>query len=220
MDPAFMAKQFNVAGRLVAITPTGTGNVNETYLAVFRTHFSEERCIVQRINKRVFTRPEWIMENMRVLTDHVYRRLEQEEDEADRIWQLPRLIPARDGRDFAVDDDGEYWRAITLIASANSHDKTQGAEHAFEAGAVLGQFHRLVSDLDPTLLRDTLPGFHVTRLCLQKYDQTVTTPAAARRLKSSMEARRLNRFVEARRSFASILEDAQTRGDKKRPQID
>jgi len=212
MNLAQAAEKFQVAGRLVMITPTGRGNVNDTYLAIFRTTFSEERVILQRINRRVFAHPEWIMENMRVLTEHVHRRLEAEADAADRVWQLPRVIPARDGRDYYLDEDGEYWRAITLIGSAKSYETSQNAEHAMEAGTVLGQFHRLISDLEPGRLHDTLPGFHVTPLYLEKYDATLATDEAQARLDHSVEARRLRRFVEERRELAKVLETARSQG--------
>jgi Ser/Thr protein kinase RdoA (MazF antagonist) len=208
MSLADVANQFQVPGRLVMVTPTGSGNVNDTFLAIFRTHFSEERIIIQRINRRVFIRPEWIMDNMRVLTDHVHRRLEAEEDTADRIWQLPRVIPCKSGGDYHVDGEGEFWRAITLIASATSYDRAQGLEHAMEVGTVLGMFHRLISDLDPQSLRDTLPGFHVTPEYLRRYDATLDTPLARACLDSSSEARRLSRFIEERRASVPVLQDA------------
>ena len=144
MKAALMAQKFDVAGRLVTVESTGRGNVNDTYTAIFRTTFSEERFIIQRINKRVFPKPEYIMENMRLVTDHVHRRLEDEAHMSDRIWQLPRVIPAKDGKDYAVDGDGEFWRAISLIASAHSYEKVQSLEHASEVGFVLGQFQRLI----------------------------------------------------------------------------
>ncbi len=86
MALACPAEQFDIASRLVTINAHGSGNVNDTYLAVFRTTFSEERVIIQRINTRVFSHPEWIMENMRVVTDHAHAKLESEAQEADRIW--------------------------------------------------------------------------------------------------------------------------------------
>jgi Ser/Thr protein kinase RdoA (MazF antagonist) len=209
---AHVADKFQIAGRLVMITPTGNGNVNDTYLAIFRTTFSEERVIIQRINNRVFAHPEWIMENMRVLTEHVHRRLEQEADTSDRVWQLPRVIPTKGGRDCFNDDEGECWRAITLIGSAKCYETAQGAEHAMEVGTVLGQFHRLISDLDPGRLRDTLPGFHVTPLYLQKYDATLSTSAARSRLDDSVEAKRLRKFVEERRDLVPVLQQALEEG--------
>lgn len=208
MDLSRIAAKFDIPGRLVAIHPTGRGNVNDTYMAVFRTTFSEERAIIQRINRRVFSRPDWVMDNMRMVTAHVHRRLEREADLADRIWQLPRVIPCKNGKHWFVDEEGEYWRAITLIASAVSYDTAQGAEHALEAGAVLGQFHRLISDMDPRRLHDTLAGFHVTPMYLRRYDATVAKKEGAKRLKASVEARRLSQFIDARRSLAEVLEKA------------
>ncbi|MBI4422088.1 MAG: aminoglycoside phosphotransferase family protein [Elusimicrobia bacterium] len=208
-----VAKRFEVAGRLVTVQPIAGGNVNDTYLAVFRTAFSEERVVLQRINRRVFRRPAWIMSNLRAVTDHVHRRLEREAKGEDRVWQLPRIVRSRAGRDWHTDPSGGFWRALTLIASASAHDRATGPEHAFEAGTVLGQFHRLLSDLEPARLRDTLPGFHVTPLYLRRYDETLRGPQARRRLRSSLEAARLARFIEERRAFAGALEEARARGE-------
>ncbi len=212
MNVSDVSFQFQVAGRQVMVNPTGSGNVNDTYLAIFRTTFSEERFIVQRINKRVFTRPEWVMLNIRILTEHVHNRLEAGRDTADRIWQLPRVIPCKDGRDFFIDENGEFWRAMTLIASATAYTTTQGAEHAMECGTVLGHFHNLISDLDPARLNDTLPGFHITPLYLAKYQKTLATPQAANILHGSAEARRLALFVDARQDLAGCLERARQEG--------
>jgi len=212
MNVSDVANQFSVAGKLVMVKPTGTGNVNDTYLAIFRTTFSEERFILQRINRRVFQRPEWVMLNIRIVTEHVHNRLEAERDAADRIWQLPRIIEAKDGRDFFIDEQGDFWRAMTLIASATAHETTQSAEHAFECGTVLGHFHNLISDLDPNRLHDTLPGFHQTPGYLARYHETLATPAAGRILNSSLESRRLARFVQQRQGLAHRLEQAREKG--------
>lgn len=208
-----VAQRFRVPGRLVSVGPTGRGNVNDTYLAVFRTAFSEERVILQRINRRVFKHPAWIMANMRVVTEHVHRRLEREAQREDRLWQIPRLIPTKEGRDYLRNGSGDYWRAITLMASATSFEQVRGPEHALEAGTVLGQFHRVLSDLNPARLKDTLPGFHVTPLYLKRYDRVRAAPAGARRLGASGEAGRLSRFVEERRAFAGMLDAARRRGE-------
>lgn len=78
MKPVKIAEQFDVAGQLASIHSTGSGNVNDTYLAVFRTHFSEERIIIQRVNTHVFAQPEWIMENLSILTNHYHKQLQVE----------------------------------------------------------------------------------------------------------------------------------------------
>lgn len=208
-----MAQKFDVHGRLVTVESTGSGNVNDTYLAIFRTTFNEHRFILQKLNSHVFERPDVIMRNMRVLTDHVHHRLEAEAHMADRIWQLPRVIPAKDGRDFAVDGDGAYWRAISHIASAHSYERAQGMEHAFEAGFVLGQFQRLISDLDTDQLTITIEGFHDTPSYFDKLDKALETTAGRERCHSSAEAERCYQFIQARRDWARVLEDAKERGE-------
>ena len=213
MEPAVAAVHFNVEGQLVTVDSYGAGNVNDTFIAVFRTTFSEERFVVQRINTNVFSEPEWIMENMRVVTDHVHAKLKAEAKEADRIWQLPAVIPTKEGRDFFMDDDGGFWRAITLIASAQSYEKPESAEHVLEAGTVLGQFHRLISDLDPTSLHDTLPEFHHTPVYLRKYDDILTGERSEKLLTRSVEARRLHGFIEERRDLVNVLEEGIAAGD-------
>lgn len=207
------AIQFDVEGRLAGIRPLGSGNVNDTYIAVFRTHFSEERIVIQRINSHVFSRPDWIMDNMRMLTRYCHEQLLNEADSADRIWQLPRVIPCKNRADCFVDEDGETWRALTLIASAKTFETAQSAEHAHECGTVLGQFHRLISGIDPEQLHDTLPGYHETPGYLAKYDETLLTGSARELIAGSEQVRSLHQFIEARRDLAPVLQDALEAGE-------
>ena len=215
MKAALMAQRFDVAGRLVTVLPKGSGNVNDTYVAIFRTTFAEERFILQRLNKNVFPKPEDIMANMKIVTEHVHERLEKEIHVSDRIWQLPRVIPTKDGQSFTQDADGEYWRAISHIASATSYEQVQNLEHAHEAGFVIGQFQRLINDVPIELLRDTLVGFHVTPGYLKTLDVALSSKEGKMRIDDLTEAHRCLKFVEDRRDWCSILEDAKDRGDLK-----
>jgi len=208
-----VAAQFDVPGRLVAIQPIRTGNVNDTYTAIFRTTYSEERFILQRINGAVFPDPPKVMSNVKRVTEHAHRRIEAEFDQADRIWQLPRVIPSRDGVDYVVDDDGGHWRGLSLIASATSHDTIKDLDHAQEAGIVLGHFQGLISDLDPGLLDDTLPDFHITPKYLECFDRAVDSDSGRERLTASTEARRIESFINERRAFAGVLENARVAGE-------
>lgn len=208
-----MAELFKVEGRLVGVTPAGSGNVNDTYVATFRTTFSEQRLVLQKLNLNVFPSPEAVMRNMRVVTEHVHQRLEMEADEADRIWQLPRIIATRDNQDFIINEDGECWRAISLIDSATAYDQVESPEHAQEAGVVMGQFQRLISDIVIDSLDDTLPGHHITPGYLAKFDKVLPTDAAQKRLMAATPAKYCERFINERRSFAGVLEEACERGE-------
>jgi len=213
MTAESVATRFDVPGRLVAVEPIGSGNVNDTWCVIMRTTFSEERFILQRINRAVFRDPAAVMSNIRIVTEHAHRRIWEEAESADRIWQLPRVIPTREGCDFVQDEDGEFWRALSLIASANQHERISRPEHATEAGRVLGHFHRIVSDLPTDGLVDTLPGFHITPNYLRIFDDRCRSREARERIGASVEATRLVEMIETRREFVTILEDARESGE-------
>lgn len=215
MDLAELIDQFDVDGRLVSLKPFGNGNINDTFLAIYRNTFAETQVILQRVNRAVFPEPGKIMENMREVTRHCHAKLEADARAGrdDRVWQMPRVVQTKDGRDCATDEKGEVWRVITRIMSARAFDVAQGPGHAQECGAALGHFHYLVSDLDPAVLHDPLPGFHVTSGYLAAYGKTLETPFAEDRLARSEEARRLARFIEDRRDWALCLEKAAAAGE-------
>ena len=212
---AVEAAGFDVDGFVFSVEPIGNGFVNDTYLAIYRTFFSEERVVIQRINTNVFKQPAHIMENMHKVTEHIHTILKKEYPESDRIWQIPKIIPAKDGKDYYIDEQGRYWRAITHIASAQSYDKIQNPSQAYEVGAVLGHFHHAIADMDGTGLYDTLPGFHVTPHYLRELDRVLGTEEGQEHLKSSKVAMNVLKFIEDRREWCSVLENAKDRGELK-----
>ena len=218
MDLSLLVNKFNVKGRLVTLVPFGNGNINDTFLAVFRNTFTETQVILQRVNRTVFTHPEAIMSNMHNVTLHCHEKLEADArtNRDDRVWQMPRIIKTKDGDDFVTDEKGEVWRVITRILSAHAFDTAQSPEHALECGAALGHFHYLVSDMDPSTIVNPLPGFHVTSGYLAQYDATLADASAREILQASMEARRLAKYIEERREFAVSLERAEARGELKK----
>lgn len=190
---------------LADVREYGAGNINDTYLV---TTASGQRFILQRINQRVFKRPEWIMSNIRVYNEHVAARLAAEDNTGTRRWETPQIIPANDGRDYALDAEGGFWRALTFIEGARTYAKIQDARHAREVGYALGRFHSLISDLDARRLYDTLAGYHITPRYLAHHDAVVERGDFVR----SPEVEYGLRFVEARRAVFSVLEDAKAQG--------
>ena len=215
MELSVLINKFAIPGKLVTIVPFGNGNINDTYIAIFRNTFDEQQVILQRINGNVFSNPAKIMENLHYITQHAHPKLEKEVETSDRVWQMPKIIQTKDGADFYTGIDGSCWRVITKIPSAQAFDTPQGPEHAAECGAVLAHFHGLLSDLDISRLHDPLPGFHITPRYLAKYDETVGSEAGQRRLNASMEARRLAKIVDDHRAFVPVLQDALAAGELK-----
>ena len=218
MNLSLLINQFNIKGRLVTLVPFGNGNINDTFLAVYRNTFTETQVVLQRVNKSVFPQPEAIMANMHAITLHCHEKLEADAamGRDDRVWQMPRIIKTKQGEDFTLDEKGDVWRVITRILSAHAFESAQSPEHALECGAALGHFHYLVSDMDPASIIDPLPGFHITSGYLARYDETLDDPLARDILETSMEAKRLARYIEERRDFAVSLERAEARGELKK----
>jgi len=198
-----IARQFVPHAPVLAVRGHGSGYVNDTYLATFR---GAAPVILQRINTHVFKQPAQIMANMRTLSEHVEARLAREP--LDHRWVLPRVYAAADGRDYYVDAQGGFWRAIGYVERSRCYQTVQGVAHAREAGYALGLFHYLISDLDPGRLYDTLPGFHITPRYLEHYDRVLETEHPG-----GDEVEVGLRFVEQRRGQASVLEDALARGE-------
>ena len=215
MSLSVMMNRFSVKGRLVTLVPFGSGNINDTFLAVFRNTFTETQVVLQRVNRKVFPRPEDIMSNMHAITGHCHAKLERDAKRGsdDRVWQMPQIVKTKDGADFVRDGKGDVWRVITRVLSAHAFDTAQSPEHALECGSALGHFHYLLSDLDPSAVIDPLPGFHVTSGYVGQYDRTLRSKGAQARLNASMEAKRLAKFIDERREFALCLEKAQASGE-------
>jgi hypothetical protein len=219
MELSILINKFNVKGRLVALQPFGNGNINDTFLAIYRNTFTETQVILQRINRNVFPKPELIMENMHEVTRHCHEKLEADAKAGrdDRVWQMPRIVKTKDGAvDYVTDEKGDVWRVITRIMSAHAFDLAQGPEHALECGAALGHFHYLISDMDPSSIKDPLPGFHITSGYLAAYDRILQKPEARELLGASVEASRLAKFIEERRDLALCLEKAEAAGELKK----
>ena len=215
MTPESIAAEFDVPGQVVTVLSIDTGNVNDTYRVIKRTTYSEVQFVLQRISQAVFPEPELVMANMRAITDYSHKRLEEQLTSSNRIWQLPKVITTLDGKDYFVDAEGGYWRALSMIASATSHEKVINVEHAHEAGYVLGHFQRIISDFPIDQLADTLPGFHITPGYLSYHDKVVETDGAQQKLSASIEARRIEAFIQERREFVPVLENALARGELK-----
>ena len=158
-----IAHQFSNA--VTEISPLGNGLINDTFLiTTASSHF-----VLQRINRKVFPAPEQIMVNLIMLNRH----LEQKSSAAVKL-KIPAILKTTSNHDFYQDKQGNYWRALDFIGNTECLETISSLSQAQQTGFALGHFHHLVSDLDPSLLHDTLPGFHIAPGYLSHYHQVLT----------------------------------------------
>jgi hypothetical protein len=203
-----IAGRFATIGAVTVVQPFGNGNINDTFLATLDSA-KERRFILQRLNTRVFSRPELVMQNIRTATEHIHTRLLSVPLDEGRRWKTPRVLLSRDGKDHWIDAQGSFWRAISFIEDAETFDTIQSISHAEEVGFALGMFHKLVSDLPSEMLSDTLEGFHIAPRYLLHYDEVLR----GNQLGSSLEIGYCIQFIDKWRSRADVLEAAKARGD-------
>ena len=211
-----IAGRFHPRERITAIRSLGSGNVNDTFLVTHQGHRPSSPAgsfVLQRLNTRVFERPELVMRNLVALGDHVQRRLASPPEELrGRRWEVPQVVRCRQDGHW-VEQDGEFWRSITYIGAATTTDVILNRDHAREVGYGLGMFHSLISDLPTEDLADTLENYHVTPAYLKRYDSVSKSCRMRDDAVHSACA-----FIEARRQGIDVLEAALQRGElKQRP---
>ncbi len=208
MSVTTIAQQFSRSGPVADIRTLGNGNINDTFLVAEQTG---DRFVLQRINTQVFRHPQWVMENMKIVTETIHRKLQARKLSSDRLerrWETPRVILTNSGADHFVDEVQAFWRAISFIDQAETIDRIEDSNHAVEVGIALGTFHGLVGDIAAADLHDTLEGFHLTPVYLEQYHRVLLNST----LQKTPEIDRCLEWVRDRTSFATILEDAKRSG--------
>jgi Ser/Thr protein kinase RdoA (MazF antagonist) len=179
----------------------GRGHINETLLVTFARN-EPRRAVLQRLNRRVFPEPVKVMANLAILAAHLDRRRQRDPAAWPVDWTVVRPLGEYDGRDYFIDETGHCWRLLSYVDGAVELAKIATPVQAREAGRLLGLFHRLAADLDPGILYDTLPGFHVTPVYLAAYDRL------GKGRRETAEEVYCREVIEAHRTLATILEEA------------
>jgi Ser/Thr protein kinase RdoA (MazF antagonist) len=161
-----IASQF--ANAITGIIPLGNGLINDTFLVTT----SSTPFVLQRINRSVFPKPEQIMANLVTLNQHIAQK-----PSASAKLQIPEILSTINNKALYEDENSDCWRALSFIGNTESMETIGSVGDAEQVGFALGHFHRLTSDLEPALLHDTLPGFHITPGYLKHYHQVLQQSA-------------------------------------------
>ena len=174
MKPGFeeVVRNFRFEGDFLEARPYGSGHINDTYAACFRTAGGEiRRYLLQRINHHVFTNPEELMENMERVLTHLRSKIIARGGDPER--ESLNLIRTTDTRTFCRMHDGNYWRAFVLIEGARTYQVVESLKHVYHAARAFGDFQELLADFPADTLHETIPDFHHTRKRFDAFVQAV-----------------------------------------------
>ncbi|WP_149304544.1 phosphotransferase enzyme family protein [Pareuzebyella sediminis] len=144
-----LLSNFRVPSKDYLFKPLTDGFINDTFL-VFDG--SKPLYIFQRVNHKVFTNVEGLMNNVRNAFQHL----------TDEDYREIVLVKTQDGGSFYKHKNGEtcYWRTMTYINGSTAYNTTTDPKVAFEAGKIIGKFNILLQQANPDDYIDTIPKFH------------------------------------------------------------
>lgn len=167
-----IAARFDLKGNVKEIKPLGEGFINDTLL-VYMEGSDEPEYILQRKNHIVFPDVPAMMENIRMVTEHIKTKV------ADPMRQTLTVVPTKDGALYFKDADGNFWAVCLYIKGTSSYFTADSPELAYQGGLGLGEFHCLVSDFKEPLT-EIIKGFHNIRWRFTQWDEAVAADKAGR----------------------------------------
>lgn len=150
-------KQFALANEIGETKPLKTGIINDSYIAKAATEGGTSY-FLQRINHHIFTDVDGLQNNIRIVTEHIRKKL-TEQGETDVKRRTLKIVPTKDGKLYYRTATGDCWRVYELIEDTESMEVIT-ADSAYLTGQAFGEFQCMLSDLPAEELIETIPHFH------------------------------------------------------------
>lgn len=181
--------------------PFGNGLINKTYKLTSENP-QNPAYLLQKINHTIFRDVEGLQHNIKLVTDHIRRKL-SEQGVADIKRRVLTPVEFEDKSLYQKDVDGNYWRMFLFIENTISHERMDTPEMAKVAGRAFGNFHKLLSDFPGETLCEVLPGFHNTPMRIESLRNRVKENPCRRYEEVKSEAEYLLGRAE---EFSKIVE--------------
>ncbi len=197
---------FKVRGALVSATPYGNGHINDTRLVITEDADGTHSYILQKINKNVFKNPSELMSNYVGVTEFLRKKIVAEGGNPDR--ETLNVIKTKDGKDYFVDGDGDFWRMLLFVSDNVSYDRVERPEQFYVCARAFGNFQYMLRDYPADTLFETIKNFHNTP---ERYNQLMTAlenDACGRLGEVGAEIE----FAKSRREFTELFENAYKEG--------
>ncbi len=172
-----IVNQFSTNGTITKVLALGAGHINDSY-KVYAEGENQPKYVLQRINHHIFKDVEGLQQNILRVTNHIRQKLISRGVQ-DIERKVLALIPAKDGKLFFCDADGNYWRMYHFIQGSKSYDAID-AKFAYIAGRAFGDFQAMLADIPGDPLVETIPNFHNMETRLDSFRQSVKDNAAKR----------------------------------------
>lgn len=160
---------FSIQGAPDSVAPYGNGHINETYRVDCE---GGNAYILQKINTSIFRRPDLLMQNIRLVTDHLAKRCSSRRE-------VLTLVPTVSGETYAALPSG-CWRVYEFVKDSACLERAETPAQFAESATAFGRFFNQLANFDATLLTETIPHFHDTPARFRALQKAIAEDTAGR----------------------------------------
>jgi hypothetical protein len=142
--------QFDLPCSRFKTLPLGKGLINDTYLIKPLDTDSDNKFVLQKINKNVFKEPEKVMHNLIRINQHLKVKKAAYQE----------LIQSTQGQLYYIDKHRDFWRITKYLENTTTLYTADNSNIAYEAALSYGNFLHDLHDLNVSEIYETIPGFH------------------------------------------------------------
>lgn len=163
-----VTRSFGIDPGQVKIERIGSGYINQT----FKLH-STRSYILQRVNNKVFTKPELIASNLRIASDYLAKNFPD--------YLFLSGIRSVDNQEMVYDAEGFPWRLFPYIENSLTVDKVGSEDEAFEAARGFAELTSHLSGCDPSLFKPTIDRFHDLSWRFEQFETALKNTTSERK---------------------------------------
>jgi len=194
---------FNHNSELATIKELVSGHINDTYLIITK---EGPNFILQRINHLVFKDVPGLTNNKVLVTQHLKSKIDL--NGLDTLTLT--FVPTKKGQYYYKDKLDNYWNLMLYIENSKNFEKVTNKNIAYEAGKLFGTFLNLTSDIDATLLTDTIPNFHNMEFRFLEFDNAFRKASLERLKLSEKEIKKVLELKEYMLILHNLKKDKKT----------
>lgn len=148
---------FGLTEQKVKLEAFGSGLINNTW----KVTTTSGEYILQRLNHVVFHEPEDIAYNISLIATYLKQHFP--------TYSFAAPITAADGASLVHLEKEGFFRMFPFVKGSYAKEVVETAQEAYEAAVQFGRFTHVLSRLDTTQLKITIPSFHDLSLRYQQF---------------------------------------------------
>lgn len=200
-------ENFNISGKIISVEPYGEGHINRTYLAVAKKCKKQTRYILQRINSKLFTPVEKLMQNIELVTEFNRNKIIERGGNPDR--ESLTIVKTKDGKTFYKLSDEAYYRVYLFIENTVAYQCVSKPSDFYYSAVAFGNFNNLLNEFDASKLYEILPNFHNTKKRYADFLKAVEEDTEGRKKTCEKEIE----FIKARENIYGKIVDMLSSGE-------